>query len=139
MNEQREVIRNADGKIPMREETIEMPSTPGQEQVQVYDLDGKRHMMPRLNAHDMVQHLGWFYKLPKGPGVAAERQVIVLVGKKNAPAPEAGDAGKEQVDLTAMSVDELRAFAKSEFDMEFGPEVEAKHILDAIIAEQDAA
>jgi hypothetical protein len=142
MESSREVIRNEDGSIPKREDTIELPSTPGQAQTTVYDLEGRKHIMPRLNAHDMVQHLGWFWKLPAaigGAAAAVERQVVVLVSKKNAPAPDANANEQEKVDLSAMTVDELRAFAKKHFDMDFGPEVDAAHILDAIVTEQEAA
>jgi hypothetical protein len=101
------------------------------DEVEVFDTEGKPHKMRRLNANDMVQHLGWYWKVPKiveGPG-----RVVVLSSKKNAPV-----AKEDQVetDLTAMTADELRVFAKAEFDMEFPEGASHKDMLDDILLEQ---
>lgn len=137
----KEVMRMPDGAIPGPEDTIEMPEAVGQTQVEVWDPQGIKHLMPSLNAHDMVMHCGWFRRAPPktGPWAGAvtpsKPKVIVLTSKKNAPV-----VGEEQVetDLSAMSVEQLRAFAKKEFGMDFGPDVGADAILDAIVTEQQS-
>lgn len=115
------------------EDTQELPSTPPQGMVEVFDLDGNKHHMLRLNAHDMVQHLGWHWAIPRGQK-NAPAQVHVLVSKKEASKLTADNSQK--VDLASLSHDDLIAFAAKHFDMKFTKDVPPEEILAAIIQEQ---
>lgn len=114
-----------------REETQELSKTIPLGKIEVFDPEGKSHIVSRLNGHDMVSHLGFKYDIAKPSD--KEKQVVVLVSKKSAPIDEKNTT---KVNLTEMGADELRAFAKEHFDMEFAPQVDAKAILEAIMTEQ---
>lgn len=119
-----------------KEDTQELPTTEPQGMVDVFDKEGVKHRMLRLNAHDMVQHLGWFWRLPGAAEVAQVTQKVVVVVAKAAAELKSEDT--EHVDLHSLTQEGLVAFAKKHFDMEFGPAVSREAIIDAILQEQGA-
>lgn len=118
-------------------EDMEVLRTPTLEERVVYSPEGKRLVLSTLNAHDMVQHLGWSYSQAKAPAAPAQK-VVVLVSKTAAPKVDAKPEESEEVDLASMEAPELIAFAKTHFDMDFTSDVKKEDVLAAILQEQSA-
>ena len=114
------------------EDDQEIPKTPGAYDRIVFDLEGNRHVMSHLNAHDAIQHLGWASRQAIAKPAKAP-DIRVLVSKK---APPISDAPSEEVSLSEMDQDELIVFAKEHFDMTFTKAVSKEDILAAILQEQ---
>jgi len=104
--------------------------------VDVFDKDGVKHTMPRLNAYDMVTHCGWFPGVPQVARKAHAPEVRVLVSKTATPAPETKVEDTTEVTLNLMEKPALIEFAKVHFGMDFADTVSKDDILNAILAEQ---
>lgn len=119
--------------MPSADDTQELPSTPPTPMVTVYDKEGVAHRMTPLNAHDMVQHVGWsrsvaVREVPQTP------KIVVLVSKTAATVDPSAET--EQIDMATLSDDELRAFAEKHFEMKFEPHVSRADVLDALLQEK---
>jgi hypothetical protein len=120
--------------MPANEETMELPTTVPEGEIDVFDLDGKQHRMTRLNAHDCVQHLKWSFKVAVR-NTPTPAKVVVLVAKT---AANVKPEDSEQIDLGTLSDIDLKAFALKHFDMSFNESVGRADVMAALLQEQTA-
>lgn len=101
------------------------------------DREGNTHNLNEASAFDMQRHLGWTFavnRLKEAP--ASDPVEVPMVPTPVEPTePVVTPAASDSVDLTAMSRDELAAYALAHFDMKFSDDVSQEDILEDLLAQ----